>query len=86
MIIHSGRLPELIKASITFKTLSEFLGLELCCRFSDFDTQALCFFFKVNAHQQFTNGFGPDASGEAVFAILILGLPDILLPSRADVL
>ena len=66
--------------------LGQFLRLEFGLRFLDLDAQIVAQLLQVQILQQLADGFGTDASGKAVLAVLLLRLQVLFLRQELHVL
>ena len=78
-IIHSGRLPDSMKASITLRRLPSFLGLSSVVASAISWRSWSRIFGRSMRREQLADGLGADAGGEAVLAELLDRLVVVLL-------
>ena len=85
-IIHSGLLPECMKASMIFSRLASFFGFSsvVDCAISIFSFSAIV--GEIHVAQDFADRFGADHGREGILAILILRAQMIFLVEELAVL
>ena len=75
-----------MKASTTFSRLTSFFCFSPPLELGDLGAQFIAQLFQVDRRQQLADGFGADLGGEAVIAVFVLGLVELVFRQELTLL